>query len=96
MDLIKTGFGISRTIKNVGRLREIATILARNGFDELIRLTALDTKLPGFVLPKSRLKPTSQESFGLARSIGQRLRLSLEELGPGFIKLGIKSMVGGT
>ena len=36
MDIIKTGIGISKTIKNVSRLREILSVLSRNGFSELI------------------------------------------------------------
>ena len=38
MDLIKTGIGLTKTIRNVGRLKEIATIFGRHGFDEFIAL----------------------------------------------------------
>ena len=55
MDLVKTGAGLTKTIKNVGRLREILSVLATNGFDEFILQTKLHEKI-GFVLPRARLK----------------------------------------
>ena len=91
MDLIKTGIGITKTIRNVGRLKEIATIFGRHGFDEFIAL-GLGSKLPGFVLPKSKtrikeeLEKRSEKDWGGV--IGYRLRLAFQELGPAFIKFG--------
>jgi len=90
MDLIKTGLGISQTIKNVSRFKEIASVLARNGFDEFIIKTGLQSKIPNFVIPKSRLEKalTEYEKEDWAHTIGYRLRTSFEELGPSFVKLG--------
>lgn len=91
MDIIKTGLEITRTIKNVARLKEIISVLARNGFDEFIVKTGLHNKIPNFILPKSHFKQLSEDDLHPADwwgSIGHRLRLSFEELGPGFIKLG--------
>ncbi len=90
MDIIRTGIGITKTIKNVGRFREILTVLARHGFSELIVKSGLDKVIPGFVLPArvSELKRedlTPEEWWGI---FGTQLRLSFEELGPSFIKLG--------
>lgn len=90
MDLIKTGIGISKTIRNVSRFREILTVLARHGFSELIVKSGLDKIIPGFVLPTrvSQLKDedlTPDEWWAL---FGLQLRKSFEELGPSFIKLG--------
>lgn len=90
MDLIKTGIGITQTIKNVSRFREILTVLSRNGFAELIVKSGLDKVIPGFVLPRrvsilKREDLTSEEWWGI---FGKQLRLSFEELGPSFIKLG--------
>ena len=87
MDLIKAGIGIGKTIRNMGRAREIATVFAKNGFGEL-----LNTAVPGFVLPRSKrdirdeLRGKASGSWG--QIIGQRLRLSFEELGPAYVKLG--------
>lgn len=92
MDIIKTGFGLSRTLKNVSRFREIVSVLSRNGFDEFIIKTGLIEKIPNFVLPKSkdRISEALEEYSGdsWAASLGYRLRKSFEDLGPGFVKLG--------
>ena len=90
MDLIKTGLGISRTIKNVSRFREILTVLSRYGFSELIVKSGLDKVIPGFVLPArvSELKREDLSSEEWWQIFGSQLRMSFEELGPSFIKLG--------
>ena len=91
MDLVRTGVGISKALRNIGRLREIVTIFARNGFDEFITL-GVTSRIPGFVLPKSRkkisqeLKDQGENNF--SSILGRRLRLCFEELGPAFVKFG--------
>ena len=91
MDIVKTGIGISKTIKNVSRGREILNVLWRNGFDEFIIKTKLHSFIPGFVIPRSRFlnaitEQGDEDNFW--QSVGFRLRKSFEELGPSFIKLG--------
>jgi ubiquinone biosynthesis protein len=90
MDLIKTGIGISKTIKNVARFREILTVLSRHGFSELIVKSGLDKVIPGFVLPArvSELKRDDISTEEWWQIFGAQLRASFEELGPSFIKLG--------
>lgn len=90
MDIIKTGIGISKTIKNVSRFREILTVLSRHGFSELIVKSGLDKFVPGFVLPArvSELKNEDLTNDEWWQVFGSQLRLSFEELGPSFIKLG--------
>jgi len=90
MDIIKTGIGISKTIKNVSRFREILSVLSRNGFSELIVKSGLDKVIPGFVLPArvSELKREDLSNDEWWEIFGQQLRRSFEELGPSFIKLG--------
>lgn len=91
MDIIKTGIGLTKTIRNVGRFREIINVFWRNGFDEFIIKTNLHTKIPGFVLPKKRILEALEEdssSKTFWHSLGFRLRKSFEELGPSFIKVG--------
>jgi ubiquinone biosynthesis protein len=91
MDLIKTGIGISKTIRNVSRLREIVLVFAKHGFDEFISL-GITSKIPNFVLPRS--KKGIKEELDLEtekdwpKVLGYRLRLCFEELGPAFIKFG--------
>lgn len=90
MNLIKTGIGITKTIKNVARFREILTVLSRYGFSELIVKSGLDKVIPGFVLPArvSELKREDLSNEEWWQIFGTQLRLSFEELGPSFIKLG--------
>lgn len=90
MDIIKTGIGISKTIKNVSRFREILTVLSRHGFSELIVKSGLDKLIPGFVLPArvSQLKNEALSTEEWWQIFGTQLRLSFEELGPSFIKVG--------
>lgn len=90
MGIIQKSFEITKTIKNIGRLREIVTVLAKNGFEELITKSGLHTKIPNFVFPtsKSRKELQNKEGFDINRKVGYMLRKSFEELGPGFVKLG--------
>ena len=91
MDLIKAGKGISKTIRNVGRLQEIARVFARHGFDEFIG-GSVTNLIPNFVLPTSK-KKLSEELQNKSEKdwnqvVGYRLRKCFEELGPAFIKFG--------
>src|SRR5690554_1285718 len=91
MDIIKTGLGLTKTIKNVGRFSEIINVFWRNGFDEFIIKTNLHARVPGFVIPKKRIVEALKEgpeSKTFWYSLGYRLRKSFEELGPSFIKVG--------
>ena len=91
MDLIKTGIGLTKTIRNVNRLREIVLVFAKNGFDEFISFNVISS-IPNFVLPRS--KRSIKEELGKEtekdwpKILGYRLRLCFEELGPAFIKFG--------
>ncbi len=91
MDIIKTSIGLTQTIRNVGRLKEILVVFAKNGFEEFIT-QAIPSRLPNFVLPKSRkkikdeLKENEEKNWG--KILALRLRISFEELGPTFIKFG--------
>lgn len=91
MDLIRAGRGLSKTIRNVGRLQEIVLVFARHGFAEFIT-NGVTAKIPNFVLPKSKkritdeLKNVSDKDWN--QILGFRLRKCFEELGPAFIKFG--------
>jgi ubiquinone biosynthesis protein len=91
MDIVKAGIGLTKTIRNVGRLREIVLIFARHGFDEFIS-SGVTSRIPNFVIPRSRksIKDEINERIDKEWSeiIGYRLRQCLEELGPAFIKFG--------
>jgi ubiquinone biosynthesis protein len=79
MKLLQTGRQISRTLRNASRLRTIVSVFARHGFHNI----AERVKLGQFIL--ERLNPTApEENF----TVAERVRMSFEELGPTFVKLG--------
>ncbi len=90
MDLIKTGRGLTQTIKNMTRLKEITTVLAVNGLDEFVIKSGLHKIVPNFVFPKSRINKAMEEVADASwpAVIGYRLRRSFEDLGPSFVKIG--------
>lgn len=65
------------TVRDLGRLREIAGVLVRHGFDEFVQRTGLSS------LVTLRKDPNAQQV-----KVGERIRAALEELGPSFVKLG--------
>lgn len=66
------------TVRDLGRLREIAGVLARHGFGELVQRTELGRLAPGRITAGD----------GSALRTAERLRKVMEELGPSFVKLG--------
>lgn len=90
MNILKTSIGITKTIKNVSRFREILSVFARHGFDEFILKSKLHLYIPNFVIPKSRFQNNEEHlsDYAFWKSVGFRLRSAFEELGPSFIKVG--------
>jgi ubiquinone biosynthesis protein len=64
------------TVRDLGRLREIAGVLARHGFADLLQRTGLASLVPGKKAENSDPR------------IALRVRQVFEELGPTFVKLG--------
>lgn len=75
-------FGLLRSLRNLGRLAAIGLILARH--DALFLFAEIP--VVSFFVRLSRLF-ARRRGPGVARP-GQRLAAALDELGPGFIKLG--------
>ena len=73
-----------RFIKNFGRTREIATALLNHGFDDLVERMRLRRYLQWGKRLFSRQKPAPVPH----RSRGERIRMTLENLGPTFVKFG--------
>lgn len=73
-----------RFLRNLGRTREIATVLFNHGFGDLVEQLRLRQYLQWGqrVLLRRKLEPKP----GLTRAM--RIRMSLESLGPTFIKFG--------
>lgn len=79
MKILSASRQIGRTWKNAGRLRVIVGVFVRHGFYNI----AERINLGRFVL--ERLNPAADEEF---YTIAERIRMSFEELGPTFVKLG--------
>jgi ubiquinone biosynthesis protein len=75
---------IGQQIRELKRLRHIAEVLARNGLGMLIDQTELGRLLPGGW--RRRAQKADQELERM--SIPERVRHTLEDLGPTYIKLG--------
>jgi ubiquinone biosynthesis protein len=68
---------IVTTVKDIERLRQITTVLARHGFGEVLQRAGLGGG-----------KKEEGEEEARRISLAERLRLALQDLGPSFIKLG--------
>jgi ubiquinone biosynthesis protein len=69
---------VVRTVKNTERLAQIALVLVRHGFGEIVSR-----------LPLGPLKPAgTPQASGEPRTLAVRLREALQDLGPSFVKLG--------
>ena len=79
------GFGfIGRQYRHVARYRQIAMVLLKHGFGDLMGTMGLHRRLG---LEKRRVSG-SQAPVPSALTRWQRIRMALEELGPSFVKLG--------
>ncbi len=77
------GFPIRTTLAQVSRARHIAQVLVRNGLDFVAEFTGFSRFLPPW-----RKRQTQPDARAAERSVPQRLRITMEELGPTFVKLG--------
>lgn len=70
---------LGKTLKNAARLRTIASVFAKHGFHKLLE----QIRLGQFLL--ERMSTSSEiEKY----TVAERVRMSFEELGPTFVKLG--------
>jgi ubiquinone biosynthesis protein len=79
MSLLGAPRQVSRTFKNIGRIKQISTVFAKHGFQELMGKLGF-----GRFIPEKYKKSDAEAKF----TAPERLRMALEELGPTFIKLG--------
>ncbi len=79
MKVISTATNIGQAFKNAGRVTEIAGVLGRHGFIDLLHRIKLSRFLPH----RENEKPIYS-----SLPITERLRMSFEDLGPTFVKLG--------
>jgi ubiquinone biosynthesis protein len=70
---------VTRTVRNIARIRQISTVFAKHGFQELMDKLGFARFIPQ---KYRRAKPDDKLTNP------ERLRIAFEELGPTFIKLG--------
>jgi ubiquinone biosynthesis protein len=74
---------ITRTIKNIRRIRAVIGVLFKYGFEDLVT----HSRLRGFVSQKRRLTWQRRGRPVFEYSRWERVRMAAEELGPTFVKL---------
>lgn len=79
MSLLSTGRQIGRTIQNAARMRVILSVFAKHGFSNLLERVNLGR----FLLERMTSSGDVEQ-----KSVAERARISFEELGPTFVKLG--------
>jgi ubiquinone biosynthesis protein len=77
--ILATPRQVSRTVRNIARIRQISTVFAKHGFQELMDKLGFARFIPQ---KYRRAQPDDR------LTAPERLRLCFEELGPTFIKLG--------
>ncbi len=80
MGLVKKGIQITRAVKGAGRLRHIITVLSKHGFGDVVERIGMGSIIPNLFLKWADVNQ--------GKSLGERMRLAFEELGPTFVKLG--------
>jgi ubiquinone biosynthesis protein len=76
---------IPRTLRNIARGREIAAVIARHGFDDLLDRTGLTSTLGR--IRRFLTRPVG-ETDAARPTTEERIRRALEDLGPTFVKFG--------
>lgn len=79
MKLIETGKTLGKTLKNAGRLRTILSVFAKHGLHNILERLQLGRYILEKITHSAELEHLS---------IAQRIRMSFEELGPTYVKLG--------
>jgi len=75
-------FHLVKEVRDINRFKEILIVVFEEGFDFLLHKIRLRHKIPLTKIVKARLEKKKENS------IERRLRLTLERLGPTFIKFG--------
>lgn len=79
MSFVSRGLQLRRTLRNAGRMRTIVSVFAKHGFAELAERLGLG---------RFRMEKWMPDEASAHRSVPERIRISFEELGPTFVKLG--------
>jgi ubiquinone biosynthesis protein len=74
---------LKQTFRNIGRVREIISILIKYGFEDIV----VNSTLRNFVSENRRISWSRNEKPVFESTRWERIRMVVEELGPTFVKL---------
>ena len=84
MNVFTSGRNLAKNIKSASRFREIVLVLARHGFQDVLQRANITYK----ILDRLHLKKILMDRDIQDLSVAERIRKSLEQLGPIYVKLG--------
>ena len=84
MSILESGRRLAKNIKSAARIREIIVVFAKHGFQDILEHSDISRKILG----RLSFKRLSRQEKLSNLSVSERIRMSFEQLGPTFVKLG--------
>ena len=81
---IKSGTVRFKELEKIKRIKKLADVLMKYGFEEILSRSELEKRLPKRLVGRNREKIKDIKS----RTIYERVRMALEEMGPAYVKFG--------
>ena len=81
---IKSGTVRFKELEKIKRIKKLADVLMKYGFEEILSRSELEKRLPKRIAGRNREKIKDIKS----RTIYERVRMALEEMGPAYVKFG--------
>ena len=81
---IKSGTVRFKELEKIKRIKKLSDVLMKYGFEEILSRSELEKRLPKRIVRRNREKIKDIKS----RTIYERVRMALEEMGPAYVKFG--------
>ena len=81
---IKSGTVRFKELEKIKRIKKLSDVLMKYGFEEILSRSGLEKRLPKRIVGRNREKIKDIKS----RTIYERVRMALEEMGPAYVKFG--------
>jgi ABC-1 domain protein len=81
---IKSGTVRFKELEKIKRIKKLADVLMKYGFEEILSRSELEKRFPKRIVGRNRGKIKDIKS----RTIYERVRMALEEMGPAYVKFG--------
>ena len=81
---IKSGTVRFKELEKIKRIKKLSDVLMKYGFEEILSRSELEKRLPKRIVGRNREKIKDIKS----RTIYERVRMALEEMGPAYVKFG--------